>query len=169
MSNKAVWFYCNKHGVYKRKICDEFLCEFRCPDCVSEMDKSILQTKVSNYINYIGYDLLHENKCKLIPINPKTNYHLYYDNEIIDLHLIIEVNGIQHYKITNFHKMSARKNNTSPEYELEYQKWKDEFKRNYALEHGYFYLEIPYWADDKNFTYRKMIDDKIAEIDKIVA
>ena len=64
--------------------------------------------------------------------------------------------------------MSARKNNTSPEYELEYQKWKDNFKKNYALEQGYNYLEIPYWKV-KDDSYKKLINNKIKEILQEVA
>ena len=70
---------------------------------------------------------------------------------------------MQHYKITNFHNLRANKVNTTPQSELEYQKWKDEYKKNYALEHGYFYLEIPYTAYE-NDEYKTMIDDKIKEI-----
>ena len=53
----------------------------------------------------------------------------------------------------------------TPEEEFEYQKYKDNYKKNYALEHGYFYLEIPYWSiDDESYT--NLINNKIKEIEK---
>ena len=61
-------------------------------------------------------------------------------------------------------KLAAKHKKILPEEELEYQKWKDEFKRDYAISHGYFYLEIPYYTDDKLETYKKLIDNKINEI-----
>ena len=91
-----------------------------------------------------------------------------YDNEILDLKLIIEVHGIQHYTITNFAKMSAKKFNTTPEYELEYLRWKDNYKKQFALDNGYSYLEIPYLAEKDDY-YKKIIDDKIKEICKEAA
>lgn len=71
--------------------------------------------------------------------------------------------GIQHYYITGFHILSARNNNTTPEDELKYQQEKDLYKKNYALSHGYNYLEIPYWAIDDD-QYKELIDDKLQEI-----
>lgn len=40
----------------------------------------------------------------------------------------------------------------------------DRYKRMYAKSNGYYYLEIPYWADDLEETWKIMIDDKIKEI-----
>ena len=95
-------------------------------------------------------------------------FHPFLFNEIIDYKLIIEVHGIQHYEITNFAKMSAKKFNTTPEYELEYLQWKDNYKKQYALDNGYYYLEIPYLAEKDN-SYKELIDNKIKEILKEVA
>ena len=60
--------------------------------------------------------------------------------------------------------MAAKKNNTTPDYELHYQKLKDRYKRIFAKSQGYFYVEIPYWADDKDETWKKLIDDKILNV-----
>ena len=43
----------------------------------------------------------------------------------------------------------------------------DRYKRIFAKSQRYFYLEIPFWADDKNETWKKMINDKILEITNI--
>lgn len=165
-SNKIVWWKCenNKHEDFKRQISRSVKVDFRCPCCVQELDCSLLQNAVSDYLtNNLGYSVNHEFGCKLVPINPLTDRKLPFDNEVIDLKLIIEVHGKQHYEVTGFHYQQAKVNNTTPQEQLDYQKWKDKFKRNYALEHGYFYLEIPYTSYE-NATYKKMIDEKINEI-----
>lgn len=162
-SNADVIWVCDKHGEYNRKISCSTLKEFRCPYCVAESSDSIIETKTYDYLKSLGYSVLREQECSLHCVNPKTNTPLRYDNEVVELRLIIEVNGMQHYKITNFHNLRANKVNTTPQSELEYQKWKDEYKKNYALDHGYFYLEIPYTAYE-NDEYKTMIDNKIKEI-----
>lgn len=170
-SAKKVWFKCKcgKHSDTLRQIGNAILNDFDCPDCVKERTESKLEEKVRTYINNeLNFKTLHEHKCSILPLNPKTNRPLPYDNEIIDLKLIIEVHGVQHYEITNFANMSARKFNTTPEYELEYLQWKDNYKKQYALDNGYYYLEIPYLAEKDN-SYKELIDNKIKEILKEVA
>jgi len=44
------------------------------------------------------------------------------------------------------------------------QKVRDRYKRIFAKSQGYFYLEIPYWTDDKEETWNKLIDDNIKQI-----
>ena len=173
-SGEYVYWKCHegKHEDYYRKIHDSNDADFRCPECVKENNESILQGKVRKYIESLNYTIKHENKCTLIPINPKlkgTNNTLPYDNEIKELKLIIEVHGIQHYKITNFHKLTAKRKNTTPEYELHMQKVRDRYKRMYAKSkiNNYHYLEIPYWTDDNEETWKNLIDNKINEITNI--
>ena len=167
-SNEEVWWKCpeGKHEDYKRKISRSTICDFRCPDCVRERDESFLQEKVRLYIETLKFKILHENKCTIIPVNSKKgkNNTLPFDNEIEELKLIIEVMGMQHYQICGWHKKKAKISNTTPEYELHYQKLKDRYKRIYAKSKGYYYLEIPYWTNDKDNTYEKLIDDKINEV-----
>lgn len=163
MSNKIVWLKCDKHGEYKRKICDTVISEFRCPDCVSEMSTSVLQSKVCEHLISLGYNILHENNCNINPINPKTNYPLRYDNEVPELKLIIEVHGVQHYKITNYTQLAAKYRGVSVKSQFAYEQWKDEYKKYYALFKGYFYLEIPYWTQEDE-SYKKLINNKINNI-----
>ena len=127
------------------------------------------EEKVRLYLKELGYKVLTEYNCTITPINPKTQYPLPYDNEIIlnnGEHLIIEVHGEQHYKL---HPDSSKwlKKGFTPEQQLHYQQVKDRYKRIYAIQHGYHYLEIPYTAFDKQETYKKLIDDKINEIKQI--
>ena len=138
-----------------------------CPRCVENQDISSIQRKAQDYIlmNY-EYVLRHEKDCSILPKNPKTNYPMPYDNEVIisdDVRLIIEVNGEQHYSITEFIKMDAKKHNITPKEELEYLQWKDEYKKQYALKNGYYYLALPYWTFNDD-SYMILIDSKIQEI-----
>ena len=50
------------------------------------------------------------------------------------------------------------------EEEFHKRKLYDRYKRIFAKSQGYYYLEIPYWTDDKNETWKKLINDKINEI-----
>jgi hypothetical protein len=166
MSMKIAYFKCleNKHPNYKRKIATSTLCNFKCPECVRERDESFLQEKVRLYLESLNYNVLHEHNCTIIPKNPKTKMNLPYDNEVVELKLIIEIHGMQHYELSGFHQTAAKHNNTTLEEELNYQKLKDRYKRMYAKHQGYFYLEIPCWNDDKEEIWKKLIDNKINEI-----
>lgn len=170
-SNSSVWWKCccGKHEDFKRKISDAKSGDFGCPKCSQESSTSKLQTKVAKYIEKkYGYNLLHENECTLKPRNPLTNSLLRYDNEIPDLKLIVEVNGIQHYEICGFTYMTARYYRTTPDEELKKYQERDRYKEKYAIDHGYNYLKIPYWSE-KNETYKNLIDDKIKELLQKVA
>ena len=167
-SSKYVFWKCPNgiHKDFKRKISESTAYNFRCPICSQENNESILQEKVRLYLESLRYTILHETKCTIIPRNPKTNRLLPFDNEIKELKLIIEVNGSQHYKLTNFHNLSAKHFNTTPEYELHYQKVKDRYKRIIAKQNGYSYLEIPYWTDNKNEEWKQLIENAINNLIK---
>jgi len=161
-----VWWKCPecKHEDYFRKICSSMTSEFRCSSCTQERDESFLQEKVRLYIESLNYEILHEHKCTIVPINPRTKCPLPFDNEVVDLNLIIEVHGVQHYNVVTWHKNLAKRNNTMPEYELHYQKLKDRYKKYISHIQKYNYIEIPYWTDDNDETWKSLIDNKIKEI-----
>lgn len=168
-SIKEVYWKCpkGKHSDYKRVVRVSVRYDCRCPKCMKERLESLLQEKVRLYLESLNgnkYTILHEQNCTITPKNPKTKFNLLFDNEIKEFKLIIEVHGVQHYKLSIFSKMSANKNDTTPQQEFEYQQWKDKYKKDYALSQGYFYLEIPYWTDDEDETWRQLIDEKIEEI-----
>jgi len=162
-SGKEVWWKCSegKHDDYYREINSSNNYDFRCPECTCERNESLLQEKVRLHIESFKYTVLHEHKCTIVPKNPKTKCNMPFDNELVELKLIIEVMGMQHYKISSWHKKQAKLKNTTPEYELHYQKLKDRYKRIFAKKQGYFYLEIPYWTDDKEETWKMLINEKI--------
>ena len=165
-SNQKVWFKCENglHEDYYRSINDVNRRGFRCPECAKIHKESRLQQKVRLYFNTLGYSLLHEFECTIIDTNPITGYKMPYDNQEDDrLKLIIEVQGRQHYEIDKLTIMQALQQNKEPEEILEYQKWKDNHKKEYALSCGYHYLAIPYWSI-KNEEYKTLIDNTIQEI-----
>lgn len=125
-----------------------------------------MQNKVSLYLfNKYNLEVLHERDCTLIAKNPLTNKELLYDNDvkIANIRLIIEVNGEQHYSITEFTRLNAESRGVSPKEELEYQQYKDKIKMQYAIDMGYEYLSIPY-STEYDDSYKAIIDDKISEI-----
>lgn len=170
-SHKKIWLKCenNIHEDYLKIISDYTANKsIECPKCVASRKESKLQLIVSDYLsNELKLNVLHEYYCTCIPINPITGYQLLFDNEVPELKLIIEVHGIQHYEVTGWHITQAKKSGKPPEEEFEYQKWKDEFKMNYALSHGYNYIAIPYW-EIENENYKNIILNKINEIKKYI-
>jgi hypothetical protein len=165
MSSKEVWWKCENeiHEDYKRVIGNSVMASFRCPHCVRERRESFLQEKVRIYLSErLNYKLNHEYNCSIVPINPKTKQRLPFDNEVIDLHLIIEVNGIQHYKLLS--EDYSWLDNKKPEEYLRQRKLIDRYKKAVAERNGYSYLVIPYWTDDKNENYKTLIDNKIQQL-----
>ena len=166
-SHKKVWLKCEngKHDDYLRIISDYTHCNFKeCPKCVAEKKESSFQSIISNFlVNELKLNVLHEYNCNCIPISSITGYKLPFDNEISELKLIIEVNGKQHYELCGWHITQAKHSGRTPEEEFEYQKWKDNFKKEYAISYGYHYLEIPYW-EIENENYKKLIIDIINKI-----
>ena len=167
-SKKNVWLKCHKgiHEDYYRSPYSCAISDFHCIICTQEMNESFIQEKVRVYLENNNYKVLHESMCTLKCINPKTKMNLPYDNEIIinNSNLVIEVMGIQHYEICGFHKNKAKHYNTTPEQELHKRKLYDRYKRIFAKKQGYFYLEIPYWTDDSNETWKQLINNKIKEV-----
>ena len=165
-NDEDIYWKCENgiHEDYVRNARDSKLSHFKCPYCMQIQSTSSLQESTLEYLksNY-PYSILHEYDCTILPVNPLTNRKLPFDNEIVDLKLIIEVHGQQHYDITGFTYLSAKYHNSSVQEELEYQKWKDEYKKEYALNKGYSYLELPYWTFNDN-TYKTLIDNKIIEL-----
>lgn len=72
----------------------------------------------------------------------------------------IEINGLQHYKINNWHKKASIKNNTTPEIEFKKQKDRDKKVRGFCKKKGLFIV-----VDMRRFSdYTKAvkyIDDRI--------
>lgn len=167
-SDRKMYFKCNygKHKDYFERVQRVVDREFECVQCRIEATQSHLQTKVNKYLKSLGYTYYNEFDCSLLGTNPKTGRRLPYDTEVIiddSYRLIIEVMGQQHYEVCSWHKFIADKKGVTPEEELQYLQYKDELKRQYAIEQGYGYLAIPYWTE-KDHSYKTLIDNKIHEI-----
>lgn len=175
-SMQKVWWICpsGKHEDFKRNSFESIRKNFRCPECVQERDESLIQEKTRLYLEslHIG-KILHESNCTLYPKNiikppsKRRTSRLRYDNEIIinNKHLFIEVMGSQHEKICSWHRSLAKRYETTPQQELDYQIAKDKYKEQYVYDQGnnYYYLAIWYYDFNDN-TYKKLIDDKINKI-----
>ncbi len=169
-SGKYIWLKCNDelHSDYKKQVRDAVNCGFHCPQCSHLRTESYLEEAVRTYISdtYL-YTIKHEFACTVAAINPETGRKLPYDNEVFlpnDLHLIIEVQGKQHFTITHLTVLSAKQRNTSAENVLKSQKQRDQIKKMYISDlENYFFLEIPYYTY-KDESYKTLIDNKIQEI-----
>lgn len=166
-NNRKIWLKCPNgiHKDYSVSVVDAVKNNFLCPDCSMELSCSKLENEVTKYIleKYPQYTLLHEGRCTLTLKNPKTGRIMPFDNEIKELRLIIEVMGEQHYKPNQFIKFYADRHNMSLNKAFKEQQWRDKFKKQKALEYGYYYLDIPYY-DLKGAKYKHKIDSKINEI-----
>lgn len=168
-SNKKVYINCldnPSHGSYP-VMCSNFKKGRRCPKCKQDNFSSNLQKLIVKHIkdNY-NYNILHEFDCTLHCINPLTGFELPYDNQVIindNTFLFIECMGEQHYKINGLVKDAAKRHQITPEEELERQQWRDEYKKQYVLNNGYYYISVPYTSEN-NGLYKTLIDTKIAEI-----
>lgn len=165
-SNKRVWWQCDICGhQWAAKVAKRTAGE-GCPYCARHT-KSALQIKIEDYIrSKYNYQLLNEHRCTLKCYSPKTGYRLPYDNEVVlanNSRLIVECHGQQHYELCGWVYTQAKAEKISPQKVLEYQQWKDNYKQQYALDNGYFYLIIPYWTEN-NDQYKTLIDNKIHEI-----
>lgn len=165
-SNQKVYFKCpdGLHDDFLKQIQWMVISGFRCTQCSKMRSESFLQEATRTYIEQKGYKVNTEWDCSIVPRNPKTGRTMPFDNEVIDLKLIIEVHGEQHYnpKCT-WHKRIAKRNGTSPLFEFKQRKLYDRYKKAVAECNGYFYLEIPYW-NEKDESYKTLIDNKIREI-----
>ncbi len=160
-SNKKVWWKCEqgKHEDYCRSAKDSKRYKFRCPECAKDRSVSSYQKMAAEELGKYGYTLLHEEDCTLNPINSVTGRKMRYDNELLEIRLICEVHGGQHYKQDNYFASSLSKE----ERELRFQesKRRDREKKEYAISHGYTYLELPY-TSFKDESYIRRIQYAVA-------
>lgn len=87
------------------------------------------------------------NDCR----NPKTNALLRYDFYLPDYKILIEYDGIQHFQEVPYFRDS-----------LEEVQFRDNYKDNYAKEHNYKLLRIPY--TDLSLITEKYLQQKLQEV-----
>lgn len=166
-SKKKYWWKCSICGYeWKTELRNRTVKSSGCKICSAKEKDSKIQKMVFEFINSLGYSVLREDQCSLYVKNPKTNRRMFYDNEIPDLKLIIEVHGLQHYKSNNgIHEYEAKRKGITREQAYEEMKERDLFKKNFCLENGYHYLEISYKDVETNY-YKDLIINKINSIIK---
>lgn len=168
-SRIKVWVHCLEDLSHESYLISpsNFVKGRRCPTCKKERQSSKLEEKVIEYLeSQYNYKLLHEHQCTIVCKNPENGYVLPYDNQLIigDQNLFIEVNGVQHYKVTGYLKTDAKRYNITLEEALKRRQKLDKYKEDYvnSLESCYF-LTIPYWTESDE-SYKTLIDNKIQEI-----
>ena len=115
-----------------------------CPICkTSHGERLIAKILDSNRIKYIRQKTFKD--C----INPKTNYPLVYDFDLLELKMLIEFNGMQHYKEINYWHKNGRS--------LENQRERDQIKKDYAISHGYKFLVIKYDENIEEILNREVL------------
>ncbi len=98
---------------------------------------------VKRYLDSLRIDYRTQGDT-LSCINPKTGRPLPYDFELPKEKIIIEVNGKEHYKFMKyFHETTEG---------FEYQKYKDEVKRNFAIANGYTFIELK-WTHKHSYSW----------------
>lgn len=163
-SRKEVWWKCpdGKHDDYCRSVKRSKKLEFRCPECSTNKLISSYQRKAAQELNKYEYLVLHEEKCTLNPRNPVTGHKMRYDNELPEIRLIVEVHGMQHYRKDKY--FAASLSEEEQETRFINAKQRDRDKKEYAIAHGYTYLELPYKSfDDGTYVRRIMYAIKTAE------
>ena len=147
INNKTdIEIICKMHGSFWQRP-DHHLKDFcGCPKCkASGPEQVIISYLDSNNINYEFQKSF--KKCKFIKELP-------FDFYIPCVNLLIEYQGEQHYKEMRFDGSN-----------LTYRQKCDKIKKDFALNNGFNFLEIPYW---KNKNMLNIIGETIADIKKSI-
>ena len=94
----------------------------------------IQELLIDNKISYITEKTF--NNCRFSETNALARYDFY----LPEYNILIEFDGIQHFSPNHFY---------GGEEEFEKRKSYDKYKNQYALEHGYTLIRIPYFDEDK--------------------
>lgn len=134
-SQEKVCIICQKHGEFWQ-IPNDHIIGKGCPKCnQSKGERIVEQYLQNNNINYIGQYEINIDKS----INPSGIAQI--DFYLPDYNTFIEYNGKQHYvPVERFGGLL----------QLEHQKDRDEFVRNYCKNNNIKLLEIPYSEKDTN-------------------
>jgi len=165
-SHKKIWWKCENgiHEDYQRTISKNVEVGFKCPTCSTQNTESSLEKTIKIFLKELKYNIACEYDCSIIPKNPKNKHGLPFDIEVVDINLIIEIHGGQHYNL--FSDNTKWIGYLTPHQYLHKRKLYDRYKKFIAHINGYNYLEIPYWEFDENDTYKQTILNKIEQIIK---
>lgn len=142
-SNKEIWWTCSKCNHEWNAPVNNRTKGSNCPKCSVSRKESKIANDLKDYFKEI-YNM--ESEYRIFK-NPETGYWLPYDiyipyGENPELNgFYIEIHWEQHYRLSYFHNLLSKVNETTPEEEFEYQKHKDRIKRRFARKNG-TYIEI---------------------------
>ena len=147
---EPVKIICKQHGEFTQ-VARQHLKGIHCPKCKisSKGEYHIKEFLDFNNIEYISQKSFKE--C----INPITKYKLRFDIYVPSYNLLIEYDGIQHFKF-----VGEFQNN---EEGLEYQKYKDLIKNEFARKSKINLLRISY-EENNGFDIGRIIDQKFFDI-----
>lgn len=144
--NERLLFYCSDCGnPFEATWTQITEGRYRCKDCVSFM--SNLEYRVKEYLDEKNIQYVQQKKFK----NCKNKNPLPFDFYLPFYNAVIEVMGLQHYKQSKMFKQS-----------IEERKRIDKLKKDFCLNNGIKYLEIPCWAIDNKWKikrYKILIDN----------
>jgi ssDNA-binding Zn-finger/Zn-ribbon topoisomerase 1 len=126
---------CKQHGAFIQSPANHILKYQGCPRC----QRSGPENAISTILLALGVDFTEQQKFKDC-INPKTNYQLRYDFYIPSHNLLIEFDGIYHFKAIDHEDNIGSANKT-----YQHVIYLDDIKNQYAIDHGIRLLRIPYW------------------------
>lgn len=140
-TQQVIW-YCICDCGNKVEIRSQSLINSRTQSCGC-LSESFIASEIKKYF---VKEYNAETEYKILK-NPNTRNWLRYDIYIPKGEnpkisgIYVEINGEQHYNIHRWHKRMAKRNNTTPEQEFQYQKSRDKLKKKFAKENG-VYIEI---------------------------
>lgn len=130
---------CATHGIFEQTP-NTHLSGSGCPTCKSSKGES----KIRNFL--IQHNIAFEEQKKFDEcINPKTGRKLVYDFYLPDRNLLIEYDGIQHFR-PSFGRDKVKSHEA-----VKYCQYKDSIKTDYASSVGVTLLRIPYTCIDVEF------------------
>lgn len=160
-SNIKILCKCNVCGNEWRVVPNSLMRGTGCPNC--NRRTSHLQKKVDKFLKEMNIPFNREFDCSIVPHNPKTGNAMPFDNEIVGMNLLLEIDGEQHERITPFTYYCAEKHGITPEEELKRRKLYDRYKEYVAYKNGYEVLRIS-WKLEKDDKFKEIIINKINEI-----
>ncbi|MDK0740175.1 hypothetical protein P7A62_00485 [Clostridium perfringens] len=144
---------CDKHHRYF-VIPSSFKSGNRCPYCNTVSHGEILAKKILD-----EYSCKYETQKKFDGLVGLNGGQLSYDF-FVDNYLLIEIQGEQHYKSFKYY---------GGEEKFKRQLEHDRLKREFAKEHGYELLEIPYFGSNKLEILERMLRDRLESIIRLKA
>lgn len=133
ITRKKVLIQCKEcNHLWKATPRDLLYSKSGCPECAAKQ----VESKLANLAKKLAYQMFGESSIKEYKecINPKTGYVLPYDIyiEYKNKKYLIEIHGPQHERyIAYFHRNGIR--------DFEYQVWRDNYKKDWAILNGYTY------------------------------